>query len=130
MALAMVGDVASGSGSAITQLIKAPFELVNSCERSDEINTEQFIRAHRGGGLNSRFRLGFIDQVGQVALVTSVTIQRDFLISDNIRYGSLHKSVTDDDVRRAAIDANINNFILTLPDVSFYCLFHTFSRNR
>ena len=40
-----------------------------------------------------------------------------WLIPENIKYGALHRKVTEDEVRRAAIAANINNFILTLPDV-------------
>ena len=39
--------------------------------------------------------------------------------SENIRYGALFRTVTEDEVRRAAIAANINNFILSLPDVSW-----------
>ena len=42
--------------------------------------------------------------------------------SENIKYGGLHREVTDDEVRQAAIAANIDNFILTLPEVGIYCV--------
>ena len=43
--------------------------------------------------------------------------------SENIKYGALFRKVTEDEVRRAAIAANINNFILSLPDVNLAEIF-------
>ena len=39
-------------------------------------------------------------------------------IADNIRYGALHREVTDEEVVEAAKSANIHKFIKSLPKVS------------
>ena len=39
-------------------------------------------------------------------------------IADNIRYGALHREVSDEEVVEAAKSANIHSFIVSLPQVS------------
>lgn len=42
----------------------------------------------------------------------------DTSIADNIRYGANFRDVTDEEVEKAAKNANIHDFIISLPQVS------------
>ena len=46
----------------------------------------------------------------------------DCSIADNIRYGANFREVSQDEVIQAAKDANIHNFISSLPKVRTCCI--------
>ena len=53
-----------------------------------------------------------------MGLVSQEPILFDCSIADNIAYGDNSRAVPMDEIMKAAKDANIHNFITTLPDVS------------
>ena len=66
-----------------------------------------------------------------MGLVSQEPILFDCSIADNIAYGDNSRTVSMDEIIKAAKDANIHNFITTLPEVSpssllnFPCLTHS-----
>ena len=66
-----------------------------------------------------------------MGLVSQEPILFDCSIADNIAYGDNSRNVGMDEIIKAAKDANIHNFITTLPEVSppfllnFPCLTHS-----
>ena len=54
----------------------------------------------------------------QIGVVSQEPVLFDASIADNIRYGSLFRQVTEEEVIEAAKAANIHSFIETLPQVS------------
>ena len=55
----------------------------------------------------------------QISLVSQEPVLFNMSIADNIRYGALYRTVTNDEVINAAKVANIHDFIITLPQVYF-----------
>ncbi|XP_065886381.1 ATP-dependent translocase ABCB1-like isoform X2 [Dysidea avara] len=51
----------------------------------------------------------------QIGLVSQEPVLFDTTIADNIRYGANYKEVTDEEIEMAAKNANIHNFITSLP---------------
>ena len=66
----------------------------------------------------------------QISLVSQEPVLFNMSIADNIRYGALFRTVTNDEVIEAAKVANIHDFIITLPQVymtiiPIYSLYYT-----
>ena len=53
----------------------------------------------------------------QIGVVSQEPTLFDLSIEENIRYGALFRDVSDDEVVEAAKQANIHNFITSLPEV-------------
>lgn len=53
----------------------------------------------------------------QIGIVSQEPILFDASIAENIRYGALYRSISDDEVIKAAKSANIHSFIESLPEV-------------
>jgi len=53
----------------------------------------------------------------QIGLVSQEPTLFNATIADNIRYGANFKEVTDEEVEKAATNANIHDFIMSLPQV-------------
>ena len=62
----------------------------------------------------------------QIGLVSQEPTLFDLTIAENIRYGANFKEVTDEEIQQAAKSANIHDFIMSLPQVSSYCLRNSF----
>ena len=56
----------------------------------------------------------------QLGIVSQEPILFDTSISDNIRYGANHREVSDEEIIDSAKDANIHDFIQSLPQVCIY----------
>lgn len=54
----------------------------------------------------------------QMSLVSQEPDLFDMSIADNICYGALYREVSEEEIVQAAKDANIHEFIVTLPQVS------------
>ncbi|KAL5266828.1 hypothetical protein ACHWQZ_G004016 [Mnemiopsis leidyi] len=98
--VALVGQSGCGKSTSV-QLTERFYDCLDGLLTIDDIDIKQINVAH-------------LRQ--QMGLVSQEPILFDYSIEENIKYGALHRKVTEDEVRRAAIAANINNFILTLPD--------------
>ncbi len=55
---------------------------------------------------------------GQMGIVSQEPVLFDASIAENIAYGDNSRSIPMDEIIQAAKDANIHNFIHTLPNVS------------
>lgn len=55
----------------------------------------------------------------QISLVPQEPILFDISIANNIRYGANYRHITDEEIHEAAKLANIHDFIVSLPKVSF-----------
>lgn len=53
----------------------------------------------------------------QVGIVSQEPVLFDMSIADNIKYGDNHREVTEEQVIAAAKEANIHDFIVSLPQV-------------
>ena len=55
----------------------------------------------------------------QIGIVSQEPVVFDKSISDNIKYGDNYREVTEEEVIAAAKEANIHDFIMSLPEVSY-----------
>jgi len=53
----------------------------------------------------------------QIGLVSQEPVLFNTTIADNIRYGANYKEVTDEEIEMAAKNANIHDFVISLPQV-------------
>jgi len=98
--IALVGQSGCGKSTSV-QLSERFYDVLDGNVTIDDIDIREINVAH-------------LRQ--QMGLVSQEPILFDYSIEENIKYGALFRKVTEDEVRRAAIAANINNFILSLPD--------------
>ncbi|XP_063686131.1 ATP-dependent translocase ABCB1-like [Bolinopsis microptera] len=98
--IALVGQSGCGKSTSV-QLSERFYDVLDGNVTIDDIDIREINVAH-------------LRQ--QMGLVSQEPILFDYSIEENIKYGALFRTVTEDEVRRAAIAANINNFILSLPD--------------
>ena len=97
--VALVG--ASGCGkSTVVQLIQQFYDPLEGCVEIDGIDIRQ---------LNVKWMRNQIGVVSQEPVLFAKTI------TENIRYG--RDGITQEDIEKAAIDANAHGFISQLPDV-------------
>lgn len=68
--------------------------------------------------LNVGWFRSYIGLVGQEPVLFDTTIR------ENIRYGN--ESVTEEEMIKAAKEANAHDFISKLPEVSFYIIYHLY----
>ena len=60
-----------------------------------------------------------------MGLVSQEPVLFDYSLKDNIAYGDNSRTPSMDEIIQAAREANIHNFIQTLPNVSCLDLFHS-----
>ena len=58
----------------------------------------------------------------QMGIVSQEPVLFNASIADNIRYGANDREVTDEEIEKAARNANIHSFIASLPQVSVVCM--------
>jgi ABC-type multidrug transport system fused ATPase/permease subunit len=98
----------------------------SGCGKSTIISLiERFYDPNAGSiqlnGINSTiFNVSWLRR--QMSLVPQEPTLFDMSISDNIRYGALYRDVTDEEIVKAAKDANIHDFIMSLSKVNNSCL--------
>ena len=81
---------------------------------------ERFYKPSSGKILIDGNEISILDISGlrrQISLVSQEPVLFNMSIADNIRYGALFRTVTNDEVIEAAKVANIHDFIITLPQV-------------
>ncbi|XP_063678804.1 ATP-dependent translocase ABCB1-like [Bolinopsis microptera] len=98
--IALVGESGCGKSTSV-QLSERFYDVLDGNVTIDDIDIREINVAH-------------LRQ--QMGLVSQEPILFDYSIEENIKYGALFRKVTEDEVRRAAIAANINDFIMSLPD--------------
>jgi len=97
--VALVG--ASGCGkSTVVQLIQRFYDPLEGCVEVDGVDIRQ---------LNIKWLRDHIGVVSQEPVLFAKSI------AENIRYG--RDGVTQQDIEKAAVDANAHNFIMELPEV-------------
>ncbi len=99
--LALVGPSGCGK-STIVSLLERFYDPVSGSVTIDGVDCRDA-------------QLGWLRS--QLGLVSQEPILFDTTIADNIRYGALFKDVSEDEIISAAKQANIHNFIETLPMV-------------
>ncbi|XP_063693781.1 ATP-dependent translocase ABCB1-like [Bolinopsis microptera] len=98
--IALVGESGCGKSTSV-QLSERFYDVLDGNVTIDDIDIREI-------------NVAYLRQ--QMGLVSQEPILFDYSIEENIKYGALFRTVTEDEVRRAAIAANINNFIVSLPD--------------
>ena len=99
--LALVGPSGCGK-STVVSLLERFYDPASGSLKLDGIDCRDL-------------QLGWLRS--QIGLVSQEPVLFDTSIADNIRYGALFRDVSDDEVINAAKQANIHNFIETLPMV-------------
>jgi len=98
--IALVGQSGCGKSTSV-QLTERFYDILDGRVTVDDVDIREI-------------NVAYLRQ--QMGLVSQEPILFDYSIEENIKYGALYRKVTEDEVRRAAIAANINNFILSLPE--------------
>ena len=99
--VAIVGPSGSGK-STIVSLVERFYDPISGTILLGDINTRDI-------------NLSWLRQ--NLSIVSQEPVLFDMSIADNIRYGALFKTVKLDEVVNAAKDANIHEFIVSLPKV-------------